>query len=142
MTQFFRMEKHLIPHDLPVFGIQVTHFPEGIGECFDQLIKMISGKFDRDYYGISYMDINGKMVYFATALEKEEGEAKKFNCQRLIIEKGTYLSITVHDWRKKTDQIKGIFDSLLQNKEADKTKPAIEWYKNDQDMQCMLKTNP
>jgi len=78
--QFLEMEKHLIPHDLPVFGIQVTHFPEGIGESFDQLIKMISGKFDRGYYGISFMDPNGKMVYFATALEKEPGEAKNHNC--------------------------------------------------------------
>ncbi|MBS1667374.1 MAG: hypothetical protein JST58_08360 [Bacteroidetes bacterium] len=37
---------------------------------------MISGKFDLDYYGISYMDPNGKIVYFATALEKGPGEAK------------------------------------------------------------------
>jgi hypothetical protein len=101
------MEKHLIPHDLPVFGIQVTHFPEGIGESFDQLIKMISGKFDLDYYGISYMDPNGKIVYFATALEKGPGEAKKYNCQRLFIEKGTYLSITVRDWRKGSTRSKG-----------------------------------
>lgn len=133
------MEKYILQDDLKIFGVQVKTFPLGIGEAFDALVKAVSGKFDRDYYGISYMAAEGKIFYYAAAIEKQEGEAEKYNCGRYIIEKGEYLTSTIYDWRNKTDCIKDVLQELKQDRRVDKTKPCIEWYKNDDEMWCMIK---
>lgn len=134
-----QMEKYNLQNELEVFGRQVKTFPDGIDEAFDALVKMLGG-FDRSYYGISYMTPDGKMIYYATAIEKETGEAEKYNCDRLTIEKGEYLAITVNNWRSKTGTIKNVFHEIMNDGRADKTKPAVEWYKNDDEMLCMVKT--
>ena len=126
---------------MKVFGVQVKTFPNGIGEAFDALVKMLPGGFDRSYYGISYMSNDGAMVYIAAAIEKEEGEAEKYNCERYTIEKGEYLAITVNDWRSKTDCIKDVFYEIIKDSRIDKTRPAIEWYKDEKEMICMVKMN-
>ena len=131
------MEKYNLQNDLSVFGIQVKTFPHGISGAFDGLVKKVGG-FDRPFYGISYMK-NGSMVYLATALEKSTGEAATFNCERYTIEKGEYLVTTVYDWRKKTDTIKDVFAEMLKDNRADRMKPAIEWYKDEHEMVCMIK---
>ena len=133
------MEKYNLQSDVEVFGKQVKTFPNGIGEAFNELVQILGG-FSRSYYGISYRDADGKMVYYATAEERQTGEAEKHSCERLTIEKGEYLVITVTDWRKKTDTIKDVFQQIMEDERADKTKPAVEWYKNDREMMCMVKT--
>ena len=134
------MEKYNLQSDLKVFGAQVKTFPNGIEEAFDALVKMLPGGFDRSYYGISYVSNDGAMVYIAAAVEKQEGEAEKYNCERYTIEKGEYLAITVIDWRSKTDCIKDVFHEIIKDSRIDKTKPAIEWYKDEKEMICMVKT--
>ena len=37
---------------------------------------------------------------------------------------------------------KDVFHEIMQDERADHTKPAVEWYKNDDDMLCMVKMNP
>lgn len=133
------MEKYHITQNLKVFGTQVKTFPEGIGEAFHNLIEMLPDGKNRSYYGISEFN-NGRMVYYAAAEETFTGEAKKYNCETYTIEKGNYLTVAIHDWRSKTDSIKDVFGALLQNHSADKTKPCVEWYKNDDQMLCMVKT--
>ena len=134
------MEIYNLQHDVKVFGFQVKSFPGGIGEAFESLIKRIPGGFERPYYGISYMDKGGQMIYIAAALEKYDGEGEKYNCERHIIEKGEYLGVAVHDWRENTDCIKDVFHEIIQDSRVDKTKPAVEWYKNDDEMVCMVRT--
>jgi hypothetical protein len=56
-----------------------------------------------------------------------------------MIEKGEYLAVTLRDWRKKTDSIKSIFQKMIEDNRVDKRKPCIEWYKNDDEMICMVK---
>ena len=70
------MEIYNLINDIKVFGLQVKSFPRGIGEAFESLIKIVPGGFKRPYYGISYMDTDGHMIYNATALEKYEAKPK------------------------------------------------------------------
>jgi len=133
------MEKFNLQNDVKVFGVQVKTFPEGIGEAFDSLIKMFPNADQRPYYGISEFK-NGSMYYYATAEETFPGEGKKFQCDNLTIEKGEYLAAALHGWRTKTGCIKDVFHEIMQDKQADHTKPAVEWYKNDDEMLCMVRT--
>jgi hypothetical protein len=71
--------------------------------------------------------------------EKFEGEAEKYNYEKLKIEKGKYLTSTILEWQKKTECIKDIFYEIIQDPLVNKTKPAIECYKDDNEMICLLK---
>ena len=134
------MEIYNLENDIKVFGMQVKSFPAGIGEAFEALVKMISEGFNRSFFGISRITEKRQVIYIAAAEESFEGEAEKYNCDRYVIEKGEYLMVLVRDWRKKTGCIKDVFHEMMQDTRFDNTKPCIEWYKNDEEMLCMLKT--
>lgn len=133
------MEKYHINNDVNVFGFEVKSFPEGIGEAFDALVSKVPGGFSRDYYGITFTDTNNRTVYLATAAEKERDEAEKLQYERYTIRKGDYITETVWGWRKKTDLIKHVFDRLLSSVNGTPTGPCVEWYKDDNEMLCMVK---
>lgn len=133
------MEKYNLTNDIKVFGLPVKTFPSGVAEMFHELIKK-TGDESRAYYGISEFK-NDKMVYYAAAEERFEGEAEKYNCEKLKIEKGNYLTDKLLDWRNKTDCIKDVFAEIIQDPRVNKTKPAIEWYKDDIEMMCMVEMN-
>ncbi|MEO8413454.1 MAG: hypothetical protein ABI472_07325 [Ginsengibacter sp.] len=135
------MEKYDIKNDIKVFGSMVKTFPAGIKETFDELIKKtgdLAGA--RSYYGISEFK-EGIMQYYAVAEEKTPGESEKYDCTQLTIEKGAYLTITIQGWREKTDCIKDLFYEIIQDPRVNKKKPAIEWYKNDNEMMSLVKMN-
>jgi predicted transcriptional regulator YdeE len=135
------MEKYKLNNDVKVFGFKVTSFPAGIGAAFDELIKKTGDPAgERAYYGIGEFR-DGKMIYYAAAEEKTEGEAEKYNYDKLKIEKGDYLSKTLFDWRKNTECIKDAFYEIIQDDRVNKSKPAIEWYKDDNEMICLVKMN-
>jgi hypothetical protein len=133
------MKKFKLDEDLTVFGVCVENFPVGVGEAFDRLVKEIPEGFARPYYGISWIGEDGKIVYYATALEKQEGEAEQYNCERHVIEKGDYLAVAVQDWRQKTHTIKDVFAGMLQGGCTGRERPCVEWYKNNDEMLCMLR---
>jgi len=133
------METYDLKKDLKVFGKEVKTFPLGVKEAFNALLDIIPDGFKHSYYGLSYMDDKGKIVYMATAEEKEEGESEKYNCERYTVEKGEYLAATLDDWLKKVDCIKDIFHEMMEDDRADKTRPVVEWYKTETEMLCLVK---
>ena len=133
------METYNLKNDLKVFGKEVATFPLGVKEAFGALLDMIPDGFKRSYYGLSYMDETGRIIYMATAEEKHEGEAEKYDCQRYVIEKGEYLAVAINDWLKKVHTIKDVFHEMMEDDRADKTKPVVEWYKTETEMLCLVK---
>src|SRR5205085_3761694 len=119
--------------------VQVKTFPNGIKEAFGSLMKTLGS--DRDFYGVSWLDENDNIRYYAMARESFPGEGKPHNYELLTIEKGEYLTETVHNWLSKTDRIKDVFHNLMGNNKPNKNRPCIEWYKSDEEMLCMVKTS-
>ena len=133
------METYNLKNDLKVFGKEVTTFPLGIKEAFSALLDMMPDGSKRTYYGVSYLDKTGKIIYKATAEEKYEREAEKYNCERYVIEKGEYLAVIITDWLTKTDCIKDVFHDMMEDDRADKTKEVVEWYKTETEMLCLVR---
>jgi len=134
------MEKLTFDNDIKVFGIHVKNFPAGIGAAFDELIIKIGDRAgERNYYGISYLDNNGEAIYKAVAENKIPGEAEKYGYPESEIEKGEYLFKALKNWQTQTDCIKDIFHEMMEDKNADITKPCVEWYKTDDGMLCLVK---
>lgn len=134
------MEIYNLSKDVIVFGLQVKEFPKGIGETFERLVKMFPPGDNRSYYGIFHMNESGKMVYYATAEQKQVGEVEKYNCDQFTIEKGKYLVEEVLEWQKKTDTIKDVFNEMMKDTPVDNKKGGVEWYKNEKEMWCMVRT--
>ncbi len=133
------MKKYNLQNDIQTFGKRVETFPQGIKEAFDELVKMVGG-FTRSFYGISKAGDDDKMLYYAVAEEKSDVEAEKYNCETFVIEKGEYLISSLTDWETQTNLINGIFHEMMTDSSIDRTKPAIEWYKNSDEMFCMVRT--
>jgi hypothetical protein len=134
------MEKYILQCDLKVFGVQVKTFPVGIDEAFYELIKKTDDcAGERNYYGVSSMDYDGEIIYKAVAEEKYTDEAEKFNYEQTTIEKGEYFFTILKGWSSKKHCIKDIFHEMMKDERVDKTKPCVEWYKNDDEMLCMVK---
>jgi predicted transcriptional regulator YdeE len=135
------VEKLNFPYDLKVFGVYVKTFPNGISEAFDALIERMPPDCQRSYFGISQMGSNGDILYYAAAEETFEDEAAEYGYDIYIVKEGEYLTVTVKDWRLKTHCIKDVFEAMLDDDRIDKANPCIEWYKNDDEMVCMVKLN-
>lgn len=132
------MDRITLKDNISIWGVQVKGFPDGIDEAFNSLMSMLPDGLDREYYGYSYMD-GQKVIYFAMTVENIPGEAERYNATRQTIEKGDYVAVTVKDWKAKTHTIKDVFHEMMENSQADSNSPAIEWYKSDEEMVCMVK---
>ena len=131
------MELYKQTDALAMIGVHVHNFPEGISAAFGSLMNTLGS--DRDYYGVSWLDENDTIIYYAMAREAFPDEGKRHNYELLTIEKGDYQTETVHNWMSKTDCIKDVFHNLMANSKPDKNHPCIEWYKSDEEMLCMVK---
>ena len=133
------MEKYKITEDIKTFGVRVKTFPTGIGEAFDKLSKELEKGMSRPWYGISWMDDKGNVIYYANSAELFPGEADKYTYETLVIEKGDYYSDGVKNWRSNLECIKDVFHDMMESGKTDSRKPCIEWYKSDDEMLCLIK---
>jgi predicted transcriptional regulator YdeE len=134
------METFNLKRDIKVFGQQVVRFPQGVKEAFDELVHIVPEGLKRAYYGISKMDKDGNIMYYAAVEETVDGEGKKYGYDYYTIEHGKYLAEPVKDWQANIACIKDVFGEMMKDKRYDETKPCVEWYKDDKEMLCMLKT--
>lgn len=131
------MEIIPLKKDIKVFYSDVPGFPNGIKEAFDELYQKGGG---RDYYGISYMDEQGKVIYKAAAAEQYDGEGKELGFEKAMsIQKGDYLTLTYRNWMQAPHKIKDYFEQLMQDPRFDDTHPCVEWYKSDDEVWIMVK---
>ena len=133
------METYNIQYDIRVFGRQVITFPLGVKNVFDELVNTVPERLNRSFYGLSHLDTEGNVIYYAAVEEYVAGEGKKLGYDYYTIEKGEYLSVAIKDWHSKTDSIKDVFHEMMQDKRFDNITPCVEWYKSDQEMICMVK---
>lgn len=132
------MEKFKINKDIKVFGEQVHNTPQGIGEAFEALKKMLPFDDNRTFYGICHCSSSG-FKYIAAAEEKLEGEGERYNLETFTIERGEYFCKTVKGWTENLNLIREAFASFGDNPEIDNSKPLIEVYKSINEMMCMVK---
>ena len=83
---------------------------------------------------------NGQgIVYRAAAEEIKPGEADKYHCDTLVIKKGNYISLTLHDYAKNIQSIGTAFKELLSSPGLDPEGYCVEWYISGKDVQCMVR---
>lgn len=133
------MEMYKIEQDIKVLCLLVPSFPAGIQEAFESMMNKLPAGPVRRFYGISYIDDKEQIVYKTAAEELKADEAEKYGYEKFTLKKGEYLTITILNWMQKLECIKDAFMTLMEDPRMDKTFPCVEWYKDDNEMMCMVK---
>lgn len=131
------MTLYSLPADISLIGQHVTTFPNGIKEVFDSILETFGS--NRTCYGISWMDENETIQYYAMVNELVKGEGESNLFKTLTIPAGEYKTETVQEWLSKTSSIKDVFHELMGNGQPNENNPCIEWYQSDDVMVCMVK---
>ena len=133
------MEKFNLEKDINVLYVTAKSFPAGIMEAFDILNSKISASEGRSFFGISYPDEKGEIIYKAAAEEIYEGEGKKSGCETFLIKKGTYISIEIKNFMSDIPAIGKVFKELLSHPGIDPQGVCVECYLNQKDVRCMVR---
>lgn len=133
------METILIDKDIKVFYVIASAFPAGIQAAHEALHVLVPFSTNRRYYGISRPEHGGDIVYRAAAEELYEGEGAAYSCETLVLKKGRYLSITLHDYLSDVQSIGKAFQQILSQPGLDPLGYCVEAYIGSNDVQCMVR---
>lgn len=134
------METISIDGDIFVAYIQAGSFPEGVMAAHEQLhLHFPSSDKDRKFYGLSRPENAGAISYKAAAEVRDEKDAQVTGLPTLVIKKGKYVSITIHDFMQDITAIGSAFQQLLMQPGIDPNGYCVEVYVNEKDVQCMVR---
>jgi predicted transcriptional regulator YdeE len=141
------MEKITINDDIPVIALKAPFFPEGIPDAYDKLHSILGKSAPRRVFGLSRPEKDSEIIYWAAAEELEAGEAEQLECESLVIKKGTYVSITVENYKQDIPAIRRAFEQLLTESNLDPDGYCVEWYDADaagygsasESVKCMIR---
>jgi hypothetical protein len=134
------MEEYQLLNDISAMYITASSFPEGVLAAHQQLHSLVpmSETPERKYFGISFPNQDGTIIYKAAAEELADGEAEKLGLETYLIKKGKYISIDIPDFMKDVSGIGNAFQELLTDPRIDHNGACVEWY-IDADVKCMVR---
>jgi len=132
------MDSFIIAEDIKVICVTANHFPEDAERAHIQLHGLLPEKERRRFFGISWPNEQGQIIYKAAADEIEQGEAQKYGLETFTIKKGAYNSFFIKNFMENIDSIKDAFHVLLQQDDVDPKGYCLEWYIGDNDVRCMV----
>ncbi len=119
-------------------------FPEGNGAAFNALESELESLKGRRFYGLVY-ETEGQMEYYAGLVPNDEVEEDRFaklGYPLMEIDAGQYARTKLMDWNDKLDRIGPIFGAMMAEHEIDPTRPQIEYYRSQNELQLLLPVNP
>jgi len=131
-----------IDRDIKVVCVTASSFPEGVQAAHQKLHAALPGSKSKNFYGISYSDKNGNIIYKAAAEETHTGEAEKLGLETFVIRKGKYISQLLSNWRQDEMAVGNTFKKLLSDPRIDKNGYCLEIYVNEKDMRCLVPLDP
>jgi hypothetical protein len=132
------MDSFNLADDIKVMCITASHFPDGIESAHIELHASLTDKEKRHFFGISWPDRHGEIIYKAAAEEIVPGEAEKLGLETFSIKNGDYNSFYIKDYRQHIDSIRQAFKILLGQQEVDPKGYCLEWYIGANDVKCMV----
>jgi len=135
------METIKLENGITVMYVTAESFPNGVLAAHQKLHSLIPFSTERKYFGLSRPEGDGGIVYKAAAEVLESGEAEKLNLETIVIKKGNYISVTLHDYMKDLTAIGTTFQQMIARPDIDPEGYCVEWYLSDKDVQCMVRLN-
>jgi hypothetical protein len=136
-TNIFSLEK-----EISVLCVNADSFPDGIPGAFETLNQKLPSRDGRTYYGISWMDQTGRIIYKAAVGEIAEDNHQQHGLESYRIRNGTYISTMVTDFMQNVSVMAETFKKLLADPRVDKNGYCVEIYVDQKDVQCMVTLDP
>ena len=134
------METIILPDDVKIVYVIASSFPAGIPAAIEKLHSIVPFANNRKYISVSRPEDGEAIVYKAGATELKEGELSKYNLRSMIVKKGKYYFIDVHNFRKDVMAIANAFKKLIEEKNIDPQGYCVEWYSNtSENVKCMVR---
>lgn len=132
------MEIIKLEEDILVYFVEAKAFPDNILDAHQTLHQGVSYSKERRYFGLSRPE-NGTIRYKAAAEKLETDEREGIFFPTMKIPKGKYRSITIKNYMKDIDGIGNAFAELTSGKDIDPEGYCVEWYFNEEDVNCMIR---
>lgn len=133
------MQQYKLDKDLTLMYVTASSFPGGVLAAHQKLHSLIPFSGKRKYFGISFPDRTGTIIYKAAAEALTEGEAAEKELETWILKAGTYSAITINNYMDDIPEIGKAFEKLLTHPQLDPQGACVEWYLSDKDVQCMVR---
>lgn len=130
------MDNYTFQQDVPTYCVTAESFPEGIAAAHQKLQDALPINDRRDYFGISWREKSGNIIYKAAA-QIMEGESMP-DLETFVIKNGPYNAFYIYDYKENPDSIGDAFELLLKQHEVDPNGYCLEWYINENDVKCMV----
>ena len=134
------METYTFPQNIPAIYVEASSFPNGVMAAHKTLRAKVGEGKGRRFFGISFPNEKGEIIYKAAAGELHPGEAGELGLATFTIRKGDYISEVLKDWMKQEGKIKDIFQDLPKQGDANVAGDGycLEEYINDTDVRLMV----
>ncbi|WP_337044814.1 transcriptional regulator [Emticicia sp. 17c] len=133
------METYSLEADIVVRYVTAHSFPDGVLAAHQLLHKLIGKPDGRKYFGISFPNHEGIIIYKAAAEALKKDSEQLQTLETYVIRKGDYIYADIHHYMKDVSGIGKTFQNLLANPRIDPNGACIEWYLNDTDVRCMVR---
>lgn len=128
-----------IQEDIVTLTVKAKSFPQGIGEAHQTIRRLFPLPNHRRYFGMSWPE-KGVIIYKAATEILMGDDEKVTGIEKFVIKKGDYLSLKVTDFSKNPMAISDAFDQLIHQPTIDPHGYCLEWYQNETDVLCLVKT--
>src|SRR3989344_3174713 len=116
--------------DIKVMCVKALGGPkEGAAQAFNEIESRFSSLKGRKFYGVLH---NGEYRACTAIIEGENPEV--LGLETMVIPGGKYARIKIEDWEQHTDLIGSSFEKMAGEKEADPTRPRIEFYRSQKEL--------
>lgn len=134
------MTTYTFESDLTVYCLTATSFPAGIAEIYDKLHATYPPGNGRTYFGLSWPDGRGSLIYkAAVSLTGEDGIPADPAFERFVIKKGTYLREDILNFMNDVQSIGRLFQHMIKEPGIDPNGYCLEMYLNPKDVRCMVR---
>lgn len=132
------MEKFVLEKDIPVMYLTADSFPDGIMAAHHTLHAIVPSG-DRLFFGISFPDRKGEIIYKAGAEQYSVEESIVLGLETYIVRQGVYNSVLLKDYFKNPSSIAEVFQHLLTSPDLDPQGACVEMYLGERDVRCMVR---
>jgi hypothetical protein len=125
--------------DFKVYCLTASSFPAGLKEVYDKLHATYPPGNGRSYFGLSWPDGEGSLVYKAAVKLNEADGLPPSDYEPFIIKKGVYLSEDIPKFMEDVQSIGKLFQKMIKEPGIDPNGYCLEMHLNPTDVRCMVK---
>lgn len=117
---------------IKVMYIEVAS-PAESKDAFNALESRFESLKGRKFYGVAFAE-----KYWAAVKMEPKDDPVKLNLQIGEIPGGEYTKEIIPDWVEHVSEIKSTFDRMAEGTERDATRPAVEYYRSQKELQLWM----